>query len=266
MLADYRKLAPVVAVNVLGWIAVYYVCWKKKTEVILIDVAMRESKRNHGHLDLEIKEACLKRITELEARMIFRAVESSVAKWSHHSLALELCCYCELEQPDIKWKAFDAFAAICASPSGRDFLTRCPTDSAVQLLMKNIAPSPHPFRKLFTAIKVLRSEHTSVRFRRALEKLERVISIRLSGETGPLPLELEQPIGGWSSCEECLSQCGFDLSFSSDSKTTLADTLKARMLIELAREDVQWGQETSVLTERLKEMDGGIDLADPHVA
>ena len=266
MVIDYRQLAPVVFLNIFGWLIIYIICYSKKQQVILIDVAMSQSRKRAGRLDSQLKEACLRRIAVLENRMINRADQSSVAAWSHHSLSLELCCYCELREPDIKWQAFEAFASICVSPSGRDFLSRCPTNTAVQVLMKNIAPRPHPFRKLFTAIKVLRSEHTTKRFRGALQQLEEVMNFRLQGSTGPLPRELNRPIGGWSNGEECLQQCGFDMSFSSTSKTTLADTLKAKILLEVAREDVQWGQETSVLTEKLRELDVGMDLADGDAA
>eukprot|EP01043_Picozoa_sp_COSAG02_P010252 COSAG02_NODE_356_length_23978_cov_7.868504_26_plen_556_part_01 len=266
MVMDYRRLVPVVFVNIFGWLIIYTVCHLKKHQVILIDLAMAQSRKRAGRLDSQLKEACLRRIAVLEGRMINRADQSSVAAWSHHSLSLELCCFCELREPDIKWRAFEAFASICVSPSGRDFLSRCPTNTAVQLLMKNIAPQPHPFRKLFTAIKVLRSEYSSKRFHEALQQLEEVMTLRLHGSTGPLSPELDRPIGGWSNSEECLQQCGFDMSFSSKSKTTLADTLKARILLQVAREDVQWGQETSVLTEKLRELDSGMDLADGDAA
>ena len=137
MVADYRRLVPVVFVNIVGWLIIYVICYLKKHQVILIDLAMAQSRKRAGRLDSQLKEACLRRIAVLEGRMINRADQSSVAAWSHHSLSLELCCFCEMREPDIKWKAFDAFAAICASPSGRDFLSRCPTNTAVQLLMKN---------------------------------------------------------------------------------------------------------------------------------
>eukprot|EP01044_Picomonas_judraskeda_P008725 COSAG03_NODE_1016_length_5016_cov_18.038641_5_plen_135_part_01 len=120
MVIDYRQLAPVVFLNIFGWLIIYIICYSKKQQVILIDVAMSQSRKRAGRLDSQLKEACLRRIAVLENRMINRADQSSVAAWSHHSLSLELCCYCELREPDIKWQAFEAFASICVSPSGRN--------------------------------------------------------------------------------------------------------------------------------------------------
>eukprot|EP01049_Picozoa_sp_SAG25_P017395 SAG25_NODE_4477_length_806_cov_1.425743_1_plen_235_part_01 len=178
---DIRSVPVVVILNTSGWAVIWVYLKIRQKNFILIDKVMRRDKQADGSMPREMQVASIERIESLKRKLGLSKKMMNISQWCHHSLVLELICFCQVQHPTIRDKAFEAFTKIAVSPAADSFMGRCPIDSVVKLLMKNITPSSHPFRKLFTSIKILAAELSTTDFHDAMASLLQIVSHRLSG-------------------------------------------------------------------------------------
>eukprot|EP01047_Picozoa_sp_COSAG01_P026770 COSAG01_NODE_1736_length_9364_cov_3.620076_7_plen_1449_part_00 len=260
---DIRSVPVVVILNTSGWAVIWVYLKIRQKNFILIDKVMRRDKQADGSMPREMQVASIERIESLKRKLGLSKKMMNISQWCHHSLVLELICFCQVQHPTIRDKAFEAFTKIAVSPAADSFMDRCPIDSVVKLLMKNITPSSHPFRKLFTSIKILAAELSTTDFHDAMASLLQIVSHRLSGNMHT-PAALQHGLGGWSSPEACLDYCGFDLTGQIHGRTTIAEVQKLKVLLALAKDNAKslgkGGVRTSILNDQLKAMERGDDM------
>eukprot|EP01052_Picozoa_sp_SAG31_P005133 SAG31_NODE_221_length_19918_cov_8.483829_12_plen_984_part_00 len=226
IIADIRSMTIAAVANVAGWASILVVYKLTQRRFILIEHAMRTTDRFSD----EMKDLCFKRIAALES-LLTQDQSTGVAQWSHHSLILELICFChEVNQEDIMQRAFEAMARISVHQNAVAFMERCPVKSTVQLLSTAVTPHQHPFRRLVNTLKLLeRDLGGGLEFRKSLQQLLAVVDLRMKDSQGEINPELMSPLGKWATPEDCLIQCGFELHF--DSTVTIAEIGKLRALL-----------------------------------
>eukprot|EP01050_Picozoa_sp_SAG11_P004478 SAG11_NODE_288_length_11198_cov_29.339130_3_plen_397_part_00 len=195
---DMRSASLVGVLLITGWLLVLLGFRINQRHFILIEHAMRTTDR----FPADMKLACIQRIGMLEELLTRDRAAHRVAQWSHHSLILELICFCaEVNHKEIMARAFEAMARISVHSNAVAFMERCPIKSTVQLLSTAIKPQQHPFRRLVNTLKLLERDLGGGDFNHALERLLGVVDNRMRDCEALLPPSLQRPLAKWATAE-----------------------------------------------------------------